>query len=336
MKTLEDGRNVDEKLGALTGEAAQLEVKAPGEAFPVSHGWWQLPSKVTRETPTYYEQPVLKEPVWKWPIPTYFYAGGMSGALSVLGGALDLFGGERTHALAERCHRVGLAADLASAGLLIYDLGRPSRFYNMLRVFRPSSPMNLGTWILSGSGACSLAATLFPRGVLGRIGSVAGALLGVPLAGYTAVLLSSTAVPVWFHTRRTLPLLFVASSVASAGALLSLRGARTRREAAVVRRFAAVGQAAELVASLAVEREASQHTRVARPLRRGASGALWRAASILGAGALVATLWPGRRKRNLVAGVLGTAAGLAVRYAVHHAGTLSARDPRATFQPQRE
>ena len=34
---------------------------------------------------TYYGRPVLKEPVWIWTVPLYFYVGGVSGAALVLG-----------------------------------------------------------------------------------------------------------------------------------------------------------------------------------------------------------------------------------------------------------
>jgi formate-dependent nitrite reductase membrane component NrfD len=331
-----DGRNVDEHVGALAGEAAQLEMERPDQAFPVAGRGWSLPAKVLRETPTYYGLGALKEPVWKWAIPSYFHVGGLAGALSVLGATADLFGGPKLHSLARRCHQISAVAELFGAGLLIYDLGRPSRFLNMLRVFRPSSPMSVGSWILSLSGAASTSAVLLGRRkILGRAASVVAGLLGAPLAGYTGVLLGGTAVPLWQSARRTLPLLFLASSVASGGALLCLSGVGSRRESEVVRRFAAAGQAAELMASLAMEQELARHPRVARPLQRGASAGLWRAAQVVGAGALVASLWPGRSRRRLVAGLLGTLAGLALRFSVHHAGRISARDPVATFQQRR-
>ena len=65
-------------------------------------------------------------------------------------------------------------------------------------------------------------------GGLGRLGGVVGGLLGIPLAGYTAVLLSTTSVPFWQATRRSLPLLFLATSAASAASLLELRPQRAR------------------------------------------------------------------------------------------------------------
>ena len=51
----------------------------------------------------------------------------------------------RTRAERHR-HRMLLLIDLA---LLVLDLGDPLRFHHMLRVFKPSSPMSLGTWSLT-------------------------------------------------------------------------------------------------------------------------------------------------------------------------------------------
>ena len=41
---------------------------------------------------------------------------------------------------------VALVLLLADLACLVLDLGDPLRFHHMLRVFKPSSPMSLGTW----------------------------------------------------------------------------------------------------------------------------------------------------------------------------------------------
>ena len=104
------------------------------------------------EIRTYYDRPVLKKPVWKWYIPAYFFTGGMAGASSTLAWAARLRG---NHVLARRAGLVSLAGIAVSPVLLIVDLGRPSRFYNMLRVARPTSPMSMGTWLISLFGPLS-------------------------------------------------------------------------------------------------------------------------------------------------------------------------------------
>jgi formate-dependent nitrite reductase membrane component NrfD len=101
---------------------------------------------------SYYGRPVLKEPVWKAEIPWYFFTGGLGGASAVLSAFARVRGYER---LAKRSIYIGAAADAVSPVLLISDLGRPERFLNMLRVFKVTSPMSVGSWILGVSSAAS-------------------------------------------------------------------------------------------------------------------------------------------------------------------------------------
>src|SRR5262249_16346922 len=159
--------------------------------------------------------------------------------------------------LERRCRVVGLAGDLLGGAFLIHDLGRPERFLNMLRVFRPTSPMSIGSWVLALSCAANTAGFLFgsrsgPLGAVGRVSIAAGGGLGSVRGGYTGVLLANTAVPLWQAARRELPVLFVGSSMASAGALLELlpdSGASRR----VTHWYGSVGKAVALGSMLAME-----------------------------------------------------------------------------------
>ena len=288
---------------------------------------------------TYHELPVLKEPVWKGWIPTYFFVGGVAGASAALGAAADLVELRSSRAsapspLVRSARTLAAVGCVASAGLLIADLGRPARFLNMLRVFRPTSPMNVGTWILTAFGGASTAAAVLRSPVAG----VTAGVLGLPLATYTAVLLSNTAVPVWNGARRTMPWLFAASAASSAASLLELLPARAAEEAAV-RRLAIGGKLAELVGAELLTHEVAQRGRgpESEPLHRGRSGALWRAAKVATAASLVCELLPWRRSRAgaIAAGVSGSLGAALLRLALLAAGRASARDPRATFEPQR-
>jgi hypothetical protein len=115
-----------------------------------------------------------------------------------------------------------------------------------------------------------------------------------------------------------------------------LLGGRGREER-VVRRLAAIAESAELAAAVAVEFEARRQPGVARPLSRGTAGLLWRGAAV----ATAASAWLAggaarSRARRRVGALLGLAGTLAMRFAVLAAGRASARDPLATFVPQRE
>jgi formate-dependent nitrite reductase membrane component NrfD len=338
-----DGRNIDPRLGTLSGEGSQQRVKDIDEAGPSREPLHTRPTRsgVASEAPSYYGMPVVKQPVWIWTVPLYFYVGGVAGAASLLGTAADAVGGKRLEGLGHRCRWVGTVGDIISSGLLIHDLGRPTRFLNMLRVFRPTSPMSVGSWVLVGSGAMNTASVLLAgqRGWLKRAGdgaSVAAGLLGLPLAGYTAVLLANTAVPLWQATRKTLPFLFMSSAVMGAGSLMELLP-HSEREAKVFRLFATMGKVGELLAGVAVHHDASRMEVLERPLKQGPSGRMWKASKLCTAASLMLGVWPGRRKWMKVAGaLLGTAGAVLTRFAVFHAGKASASDPQATFQPQRQ
>jgi formate-dependent nitrite reductase membrane component NrfD len=291
-------------------------------------------------SPTYYDRPVLKEPVWIWAVPAYFYVGGAAGAASVLGAAAQATGGDELRGLVRRCRWISAAGTAAGAALLVHDLGRPERFLNMLRVFRPTSAMSMGSWTLAAAGAFSGGAALFAdrRGAARAIGDASGIVagaIGLPLAGYTAVLLSDTAVPLWRQTRRSLPFLFVASAMTSAASALQTGGLSDDEEK-VVRVFDVLGGLAESAAIMAFERDAVRTGRVGESLHTGLGGSLWRLAKAGSTAGLVLSLLPGRgRGREMLSAVLGTMTGLSLKFAIFHAGKASAHDPRATFEPQR-
>src|SRR5262249_59382725 len=93
---------------------------------------------------------------------------------------------------------------------------------SVLRFSRVPSPMSVGAWLLAGSGAATTAEAacellgIFPR--LRLVPATMSAVLGPPLATYTATLVSDTAIPVWHDARRELPFAFATSAAASAGA----------------------------------------------------------------------------------------------------------------------
>lgn len=324
-----DGRNIDQTLGALRGEGALQEIGKLDEARPFETR--PRRSEATAERDSYYGLPLLKETVWKWAIPTYFYVGGLAGASAALSAAC-LVRGRALSRVARAGRLIAAGGAVASAGLLIQDLGIRRRFIYMLRVFRPTSPMNLGSWILTAFGGAATAALL--PGRVGDVASVAAGVVGLPLTSYTGVLLANTAVPFWQEARTTLPPVFVASAAASAAGameLLPLRG----REQRVVRRLAVAGKMAELLNDLAMERELKRVERVALPLENGVSGVLWRGAKICKAASLLLSLWPRKPRWGwIAAGALGTLGALGTRFAIFEGGKASARDPHAVVATQ--
>jgi DMSO reductase anchor subunit len=285
------------------------------------------------EPRTYYDRPVLKRPVWKWYIPAYFFTGGMAGASSTLAFTARLRGNDR---LARRAGLISLAGIAVSPVFLIVDLGKPGRFYNMLRVAKPTSPMSVGTWIISafgpltGGAAVSDVTGLLPG--VGRLCEALAAMLGPAVSTYTAVLTADTAIPAWHEAWRELPVVFAGGSAASAGAAAVL--VTPAQDAGAARRLVVLGSLMELGADRAMEVRLGD---AGEPYRSGAASTPAKAAKgLLAAGAALALA--GRRRPALgKAGALATLAGVALtRWSVFKAGFESAEDPRFTVQPQRE
>jgi formate-dependent nitrite reductase membrane component NrfD len=293
---------------------------------------------------SYYGRPVVKEAPWEADIPAYVFLGGLAGASSMLAAGAAATG----RPALRRTGRLG-ALGAISLGFvaLIRDLGRPARFVNMLRVAKPTSPMSVGTWILTAYGplagvaAAGDVADLLP-GPLTRLGAplrvlaapagVGAAALGAGVASYTAVLLANTATPAWHEARRELPFVFVGSAAASAGGLAML--GTPVAEAAPARRLAAGGVAVEHIAA---RRMSDSMGISAEALHTGRAGRLMSASRVLGIAGAAAGLVLGRRSR-VIAGLSGTAllaGSVCLRFAVFEAGQASARDPRYTVVPQR-
>lgn len=337
-----DGRDIDPDRGLLLGEASgQRTGHDDSHLRPAAEHWPQLPEPAA-DDPTYYGRPLLKAPVWKlYYIPTYYYVGGLAGASLALGAAAQFDGSAELNRMIRRCHWIGIAGSTIGAVLLIADLGRPARFLYMLRVFRPTSAMNLGAWVLAVAPSAAVTAGLFARSELGGLrflGEAAGytaGLFGLALATYTGVLVAESAVPFWQHSRRVLPVLFGASAAASAGSLFDLLFTQPRA-ARITRTFGITGRVAEIAAARWLEHDLKALPQVARPLESGWTEAMWRGAELLTAASLLCSLLPGRSRRTRVAaGVLGSVGSLLMRYAIHQCGVRSARDPRASFHPQR-
>jgi hypothetical protein len=295
---------------------------------------------------SYYGRPILKPPVWKHDIAAYLFTGGLAAGSSLLAAGAQVTGRPSMR----RAGRVtSLASVLASAYFLINDLGRPERFHHMLRVARPTSPMSMGTWILSTFGPASgiaavaeLAPLLPERGVLGlarRVLGPAGTAAGwgaaataPALATYTAVLVADTATPAWHESHPYLPFVFAGSALAS-GAGATLVTSPTA-EVGPSRRLAVLGAAAELAGSHLVEHRLGL---ASEAFRTGQAGRLMTAARYLtAAGAAGALL--GRRNRlvSVLSGAALLAGSICTRFGVYEAGKASAVDPKYTVVPQRE
>jgi hypothetical protein len=281
---------------------------------------------------SYYGRPILKPPPWEPLIPAYFFFGGLAGASAALAAGARLAGEAE---LERRAWAISLAGLAISPPLLIADLGRPERFINMFRVFKVTSPMSVGSWLLAGAGGVATAAAASAwTGRLpaaGTAAAIAAGVLGPLVASYTGGLLADTAVPAWHEARRELPFVFAGSAMASAGAAAVV--ATPAPHARQARRLLATGALVEIAAERLMERRLGD---VAEPYRRGASGRLARAAVLAtAAGSLLAVPGGASRGRAVAGGLLTLAGSACERLAVFEAGKASARDPKYVVAPQR-
>jgi formate-dependent nitrite reductase membrane component NrfD len=297
---------------------------------------------------TYYEQPLLKKPHWEWEVITYLFLGGIMGGSGMLAFVAD-DRSEREADLARSARYVSFGMAVACPAILIRHLGRPERFFNMLRIVKFKSVMSMGVW---GLVTFSAPVTLAAAGQLSRDGALPGwigkveprglakllmGLMGGFMAGYTGVLISATAIPLWATGKRFIPALSVCSGFAGAcalnAAILAISGTdRTRRK---LERLELIASTAEFVLLEMFRRQAGD---VGAPMFDGKRGAKLRnytqLAGILAPAALGLLPFGGRAK-TLLASALTLAGGFVLRETFIEAGKASADDPRAASrQPE--
>jgi formate-dependent nitrite reductase membrane component NrfD len=283
---------------------------------------------------SYYGKPIIKEPVWRSPeVPGYLFLGGLAGASSVLAGFAQATGNHKQ----AQVSKIAAAGAIGLSGVaLVADLGRPERFLNMLRVVKVTSPMSVGSWLISAfGGAAAAAAACAVTGRLPKAGAAAtagAAVVGPAICTYTAALLCDTAVPAWHDAHREMPYLFAGSAASAAGGLGML--VVPPEDAGQAVRFAVLGAATELTAkSLLLKRLGD----IAEPYQTGRPGKLMEAAEVLTAAGLAgAVLAGGSRTAIKLAGAALLASSALTRFGIFEAGRASARDPKYTVRPQRE
>jgi Polysulphide reductase, NrfD len=288
----------------------------------------------------YYGLPVLKTPAWTWEIPIYFFVGGAAGAAAIISAV-----GKWTNAkpeLIRDARWIAAVGGMVSPGMLVSDLGYPSRFLNMLRVFKLQSPMSMGSWTLmafSSSAAAGAFISALERKrpsklrVFQNPADIIAALSGTVLATYTGVLIGATAVPVWHDSISFLPAHFALSGLATASSILELLG----HEAPALNALALSAAAGETLIGSRIELDKRPSL---NPLRRGKSGWMTRIGGVLsGPVPLVLRFLAGRSKRKesvrlrRIAAISAIAGSFITRRAWIAAGRESTLDPQVILRP---
>lgn len=344
MSTLPSER--EGRVADAASEARLLEIRREAEARGTVSARGVRPAgapfPVASVETGYYGIHMLKEPQWTPEIPLYFFVGGAAGSSAVIAAVSDWLG--KDPELASHARWVAFGGAMLSSALLIHDLGKPSRFINMLRVFKVQSPMSMGAWTLAAFGGAS-AATLFakaaerrfgsalPVNIIGNFGQFFSALFGLPFHNYTGVLIGATAIPVWNRNIQTLPIHFGMSGVQAGTSVLELMGHSDSRALNILGIGSALWESWE---GFHLE---SRKEEVLKPLKRGASGWITRVGGVMSgplplALRLIAGSDGSHRSRKLRrwAAISGIAGSLLTRYGWVHAGRASARDWRLPLE----
>lgn len=315
------------RTASQSGVVTATGITPTGAPFP----------KASPET-GYYGVPLLKEPQWTKEVPLYFFVGGAAGAAAVIASSANLF--TQDDDLVRSARWVAAAGGMLSGALLTLDLGRPSRFLNMLRVFKPQSPMSVGAWTLTAFSGFSAAAAFAnamrqkldatPVFVLENIAGVLATATGLVMASYTGVLIGATTIPVWNNNIGTLPQHFAASGMNSAVSVLELLGHENSRSLNFLG-IAAAGY--ETFEGLMLE---TKRTRINDPLRKGKSGWIVRLGGLLSGpvplALRIAYAVSGNKKLRRAAAYSSIAGSLLTRFGWVQAGHASAKDHRIPLE----
>jgi formate-dependent nitrite reductase membrane component NrfD len=305
-----------------------------------------------REGRDYYGIPPIKEHTWTWEIPVYFWLGGIGAGAHLISTVAQLLGW-KDEAFFRASRYTVLVTMILSPVLLIMDLGRPERFYNMLRILKLRSPMSTGSWALSVfgglSGLIAIAQAARDGLLLGRdnvlvrlvrllipdrLLSVVALPFGLYVGAYTGILLGATSVPMWARNVVLMGPTFLSSGLSTGlsavSFVLHLGGWGQKRTLEAIRRAERISLAIEggLIAASLI-----RMGRWGKPLYSGKLAPLFVGGTIVGGILAPFALLSGResRPRGLLASVLALLGGLALRFAMIEGGRLSARDPQATF-----
>jgi formate-dependent nitrite reductase membrane component NrfD len=351
-------REVEERIPSLSLLEQMTPMRLVEGLASLTTGYTPDPGQEQKE-PTYYDYPVLKQPVWSWEIIWYFFFGGLAAGCYVIASLAALFGSRQDRATARTGYYLSLLALLPCPALLIKDLGRPERFLNMLRMFKVKSPMSMGVWgLLSFSAFSGLSALIQAArdGLLGawwgarwlarlpqRAIAAPGALFAIFLGSYTGVLLAATSVPLWSRSK-LLGGVFISSAISTSSALIGLVLRIARAPGRALHKLERLEWAALLVEMAGLLAFLRTSGRAARPLVGTAPGEKGRSfwGAVFGGGLALPWLLQtsslfGRKStqrrtgRGLLISLLVLVGGYFLRKTMIEAGHVSSKDARTTL-----
>lgn len=158
---------------------------------------------------TYADRLVTKAPNWHGLVALDVLFNNMSTGLFLVAALGELVAPADFRALARVAYPIALLLLTGDLVCLVLDLGDPLRFHHMLRVWKPGSPMSVGTWCLTAYAApltVLAAMSLLPGegavpDAIRRLTLLAGMVPALGAAVYKGVLFSTSAQPGWSDAR---------------------------------------------------------------------------------------------------------------------------------------
>ena len=298
----------------------------------------------------YYGIPPIKRAHWTWQIPVYFWIGGIGAGVHLFSTMAQILG-YKDDALTRTSRYTVLATMLISPVLLIWDLGRPERFYNMLRILKLRSPMSTQSWSVFAFGNLSgmiSARQAAEDGLLGddnslvrlvklipaRALSILAVPVGLNVGSNTGNLVSATSVPMWARNWLFMGPTFLASGLSTALSWLSLVLHLTRSgEEKTLRTLHRAEKATIVIEAGLIAASLIRMSKWSKPLFSREVAPLFVGGTLIGGLVAPMALLLGKesRSKSMLASVLALGGGLAFRFAIIKGGRISADDPEAYF-----
>ncbi len=327
-------------------EATRESVQQSNGKVETSHH----PETDPKKGKNYYGIPPIKPAHWTWQIPIYFWIGGIAAGTQLFATVAQLLG-HKDEALTRVSRYTVLVTMILSPILLIWDLGRPERFYNMLRILKLRSPMSTQSWSLftfGNLGGLIAARQAAEDGLLGdnvlsrlalrlipaRLLTVLVLPFGLFVGFNTGNLISATSVPIWARNWMLMGPTFLASGLSTALSWISLVLHLGRwGEEKTLRVLHRAEKAVIVIEALLIALSLARMSKWSKPLFSKEVAPLFLGGTLLGGIAAPLALLSGeeRRSKSMLASVLALAGGLAFRFAIIIAGRKSADDPEAYF-----
>jgi formate-dependent nitrite reductase membrane component NrfD len=304
-----------------------------------------------REDKNYYGIPPIKRAHWTWQVPIYFWLGGIGAGTQLFATVAQLLD-HKDEALTRVSRYTVLFTMLVSPVLLIWDLGRPERFYNMLRILKLRSPMSTQSWSLFAFGnlggliAARQAAEdgllfgdnflsrLVIRLIPARLLTVLALPFGLFVGFNTGNLISATSVPIWARNWMLMGPTFLTSGLSTALSWLSLvLNLGLWGEAKTLHALHRAEKAVILIEGLLIGASLIRMSRWSKPLFSKEVAPLFVGGTLIGGITAPMALLFGKesRSKSMLASVLALVGGLAFRFSLILAGRKSADDPEAYF-----